>query len=250
MAVSLDSENARLYVDGAAAGSLPGAPFLAAAEKAWNGVVLEAEFRGARDEVRFWNAALGDDGDDFFLTGPLPMAHPRYDRLVGLWRLDGDFRDAKWTEFAEKTGSVLTRSYQAVTPAGAEFSIVTDNAVFRYMLVTGYVRESHIMWNWPNRSHMINNSDLIYIGSASPAANGEINFSYPDNDVTESRGVRLLPSDGTRTNVLEFSGDGACMYVGNGLVTGNNANAFTIEINMALSAGNRTSPCLRTTACP
>lgn len=118
------------------------------------------------------------------------------------------------------------------------------------MLVTGYVRESHIMWNWPNRSHMINNSDLIYIGSASPAANGEINFSYPDNDVTESRGVRLLPSDGTRTNVLEFSGDGACMYVGNGLVTGNNANAFTIEINMALSAGNRTSPCLRTTACP
>lgn len=137
-----------------------------------------------------------------------------------------------------------------MTPAGAEFSIVTDNAVFRYMLVTGYVRESHIMWNWPNRSHMINNSDLIYIGSASPAANGEINFSYPDNDVTESRGVRLLPSDGTRTNVLEFSGDGACMYVGNGLVTGNNANAFTIEINMALSAGNRTSPCLRTTACP
>ena len=64
------------------------------------------------------------------------MAHPRYDRLVGLWRLDGDFRDAKWTEFAEKTGSVLTRSYQAVTPAGAEFSIVTDNAVFRYMPVS------------------------------------------------------------------------------------------------------------------
>lgn len=239
VAVSLDAENARLYVDGAAAGSLPGAPFLAAAEKAWNGVVLDAEFRGARDEVRFWNASLGDDIDDFFLTGPLPMAHPRYDRLVGLWRLDGDFRDAKWTEFAEKTGSALTRSYQAVAPAGAEFSIVADNSVFRYMLVTGYVRESHIMWNWPNRSHMINNSDLIYIGSASPAANGEINFSYPDNDVTESRGVRLLPSDGTRTNVLEFSGDGACMYVGNGLVTGNNANAFTIEINMALSAGEQ-----------
>ena len=57
--------------------------------------------------------------------------------------------------------------------------------------------------------------------------------------MTESTGVRLLPSDGTQTNVLEFSGDGACMYVGNGLVTGNNANAFTIEINMALSVGEQ-----------
>ena len=53
VAVSLDAEHARLYVDGTAVGALPGAPFLAAAEKAWNGVVLEAEFRGARDEVRF-----------------------------------------------------------------------------------------------------------------------------------------------------------------------------------------------------
>ena len=30
---------------------------------------------------------------------------------MGLWRLDGDFRDAKWTEFADKTGSSFTRPY-------------------------------------------------------------------------------------------------------------------------------------------
>ena len=86
---------------------------------------------------------------------------------------------------------------------------------------------------------MINNSDIIYIGAASAAANGDISFSYPDNDVTESRGVQLLPADGARTNVLEFTGEDAYMNVGNGLLAGSNANAFTIEVNLALSAGEQ-----------
>lgn len=239
VAVSLGAENVSLYVDGTLAGTAPAAPYLVSMKSSWAGLVLAAQFKGARDELRFWNAELGGDADDFFLTGPLPMAHPKYDRLVGLWRLDGDFRDAKWTEFAEKTGSSFTRPYQAVTPDGAEFSIITDNDVFRYMLVTGYVRESHIMWNWPNRSHMVGNSDLIYIGAAKPLANGDINFSYPDNDVTESKGVHLIAKEGTRTNILEFTGENAFMNVGNGLVTGNNADAFTIEVNMALTAGEQ-----------
>ena len=239
VAVALGTENVSLYVDGTLAGTAPAAPYLASMKNGWTGLVLAAQFKGARDELRFWNAELGTGADDFFLTGPLPMAHPRYGRLVGLWRLDGDFRDAKWTEFADKTGSSFTRPYQAVTPSGTEFSIVMDNNTFRYMLVTGYVRESHIMWNWPSRPHMINNSDIIYIGAASAAANGDISFSYPDNDVTESRGVQLLRADGARTNVLEFTGEDAYMNVGNGLLAGSNANAFTIEVNLALSAGEQ-----------
>ena len=239
VAVSLSAENVSLYVNGTLAGTAPAAPFLAAMKNGWAGLVLEPQFKGARDELRFWNAEMGTGADDFFLSGPLPMAHPRYDRLVGLWRLDGDFRDAKWTEFAEKTGSSFTRPYQAVTPPGTEFSIVMDNNTFRYMLVTAYVRDSHISWNWPDRSHIIGNSDLIYIGAASASANGDVTFSLPDNDVTESRGVVLLPSDGTRASVLEFSGDNAYMDVGNGLLTGSNANAFTIEVNMALTAAEQ-----------
>lgn len=239
VAVSLGVVNVSLYVDGTLAATAPAAPYLASMKNGWAGLVLAAQFKGARDELRFWNAELGTGADDFFLSGPLPMAHPRYDRLAGLWKLDGDFRDAKWTEFADRTGSSFTRPYQAVTPPGAEFSIVTDNNTFRYMLVTAYVRDSHVSWNWPDRSHIINNSDLIYIGAASPSANGDITFSLPDNDVTESTGVTLLPSDGTRTNVLEFSGDNACMNVGNGLLTGSNANAFTIEVNMSLSAAEQ-----------
>lgn len=239
VALSLGTENVSLYVDGVLKATAPAASYLGAMTSGWKGLVLEPGFKGARDELRFWNVALGVGADDFFLNGPLPMAHPRYDRLVGLWRLDGDFRDAKWTEFAEKTGSSFTRPFQAVTPEGAAFSIVMDNNTFRYMLVTGYVRDGHIMWNWPARPHMINNSDLIYIGSASAAANGGINFAYPDNDVTESRGVALLPSDGTRTNVLEFTGEDAYMNVGNGLMTGGNADEFTIEANLSLSAGEQ-----------
>lgn len=239
VAVSLGAVNVSLYVDGTLAGSAPAAAYLASMKKGWAGLVLSPQFRGARDELRFWNTELGSGADDFFLSGPLPMGHPKYGRLAGLWRLDGDFRDAKWTEFAEKTGSSFTRPYQAVTPAGAEFSIVTDNNTFRYMLVTAYVRDSHLSWNWPERSHIIGNSDLIYIGSASAAANGDITFSLPDNDVTESRGVVLLPSDGARTSVLEFSGDHAYMNVGNGLLAGSNANAFTVEVNMALAAAEQ-----------
>lgn len=228
--------NASLYVDGVLEQSMPKEGFLKEMIEGWNGLVLESSFSGARDELRLWNAELGQKEGDFFMRGPLPMAHPQYAHLLGVWRLDGDFRDAKWTEFAHKTGSLFVQSWQALVPKGTGFGIVSDNDVFRYMLTTAYVREAHIMWQWPERAHLLNNSDLIYFGSASPAANGDVNFSYPDNDVQESKGVSLLPAEGGRTNILAFSGAGAYMNVGEGLMTGAKANNFTIEVNMALSS--------------
>ena len=234
VAVSVGEEVISLYVDGGLAVSSPRSPYLQAMKSGWKGIVLEGGVKGALDELRFWNAALGGKEDDFFLNGPLPLSHPRYGRLVGCWRLDGDFRDAKWTEFAEKTGSAFVRPYQAVAPEGTEFSIVTDNETFRYMLVTAYVRNVHVIYDWPARAHLINNSDLIYINSVTPAANGSLNFQYPDNDVTESSGVVLLPSDGECSNVLDFSGEGAYMNVGGGLLGGGSSGAFTVEVRMAL----------------
>lgn len=235
VAVALGTENVSLYVDGTLAGTAPAAPYLASMKNGWTGLVLAAQFKGARDELRFWNAELGTGADDFFLTGPLPMAHPRYGRLVGLWRLDGDFRDAKWTEFADKTGSSFTRPYQAVTPSGTEFSIVTDNNTFRYMLMTAYVRDSHLRYHWLSRSHIINNNDLIYIGVTGLTADGTITHWRPDNDVKEKNGVTFLPREGTRTSIYRFTGPNASMRVGGGLLGGDPA-AFTIEADMLLSA--------------
>lgn len=234
VAVSLGTENVSLYVDGTLAGTAPAAPYLASMKNGWAGLLLAAQFKGARDELRFWNAELGTDKDDFFLTGPLPMAHPRYDRLAGLWRLDGDFRDAKWTEFADRTGSPFARPYQAVTPPDTEFSIVTDNHTFRYMLMTAYVRDSHLRYRWLSRSHIINNNDLIYIGVTGLTADGTITYWRPDNDVREKNGVTFLPREGTRTSVYRFTGPNASMRVGGGLLGGNPA-AFTMEASMLLS---------------
>lgn len=152
VAVSVGVEDVCLYVDGRLAVSSPRTPYLQAMKSGWKGIVLEAGFKGALDELRFWNTALGGEEDDFFMNGPLSLSHPRYGNLVGCWRLDGDFRDAKWTEFSEKTGSAFVRPYQAVAPEGAEFSIVTDNETFRYMLVTAYVRNVHVIYDWPSRA--------------------------------------------------------------------------------------------------
>lgn len=233
VAVSLGAENVSLYVDGTLVGTAPAAPYLASMKNGWAGLVLAAQFKGARDELRFWNVELGGDADDFFLTGPLPMAHPKYDRLVGLWRLDGDFRDAKWTEFADKTGSSFIYPYQAVAPSGTEFSIVTDNDTFRYMLMTAYVRDGHLRFRWLSRSHIINNNDLIYIGCAGLTADGTVTHWRPDNDVKEKNGVTFLSRDGERSCVYRFAGPNAFMHVGGNLLDGN--PTFTIEANMLLS---------------
>ena len=39
--------------------------YLQAMKSGWKGIVLEAGFKGALDELRFWNAALGGEEDDF-----------------------------------------------------------------------------------------------------------------------------------------------------------------------------------------
>ena len=84
-AVSVGEEVISLYVDGGLAVSSPRSPYLQAMKSGWKGIVLEAGFKGALDELRFWNAALGGEEDDFFLNGPLPLSHPRYGRLASGW---------------------------------------------------------------------------------------------------------------------------------------------------------------------
>lgn len=246
VAVSLGSSNIKLFIDGAeAASSEDSAAFAAAMRTGWEGLELAAGFAGARDEIRFWDIALNGNADenqsDFWRHGPLAMGHPKYAHLVGNWRLDGNFRDVKWTEFAPRTGSPFTTLYPALTPANAEFAIVSDNDTFRYKVTAGYVRDTHVIYRWISRAHLINNSDLIYIGGATVRSDGSIAYVYPDNDVTNlaSSGAEFLAADGGRTNLYHFPEAGPGMRAGNDLLTGCNAGAadtFTIEANLLLSA--------------
>ncbi len=246
VAVSLGTSSVKLLIDGteAASDSSPAA-FAEAMRDGWEGIVLASEFRGSRDEIRFWDAALAGNADedqsDFWRHGPLAMGHPKYAHLVGNWRLDGDFRDVKWTEFAPQTGSRHTTPWSALTPANAEFAIVSDNDIFRYKLTSAYVREGHIIYRWLSRATLINNSDLICIGGITVGSDGRIASEFPDNDVTDlaESGVEFLPTDGNRTNVYNFPEAGPGMHAGGDLLTGCNAaqiSKFTIEANMALSA--------------
>lgn len=253
VAVSLGTSLITLYVDGVQKAQTDAAAFANAARNGWQGIVLLSEFAGARDELRFWNTALSAGDDDFYLHGPLPMGHPKYGSLVGNWRLDGNLRDTKWTEFTAKTGSPFTDPCSALTPANAGFTIVDDNPVFRYKTTAAYVRDSHIIADWLDRSHMINNSDLIYIGGNTVASDGSIAYAYPDNDVTDldESGVEFLKTADGRTNVYRFPSGGPGMHVGNGLISGYNLvsgaedtnnfhGMYTIEANLRLAAGEQT----------
>ncbi|MEG0334298.1 MAG: glycosyl hydrolase family 18 protein [Akkermansia sp.] len=244
IALSSNGMQTIIYIDGVESNKLAGTTIKNALATAWRGIILPSDFKGKRDEIRLWstiltglNAPITEITDvktptDFILEGPLSMGHPKYASLIGCWKLDGDFRDSKWTEFADKTNSPYKTPYQSVTPTDAQFSIVTDNNTFRYMLLSTYVRAGHIMWNWPERAHLINNSDLIYIGSASANEDGTIKQIYPNNNVTESKGLSLIPQEADKTNILEFKGKDSFMKVGTGLLETEDLGKFTIESTM------------------
>lgn len=246
VAVSLSVSSVKLYIDGAeAASSNEPVPLASAMRAGWEGIVLVAGFTGARDEIRLWNTALSGNADenrsDFWRHGPLAMGHPKYAHLIGNWRLDGNFRDDKWTEFAPQTGSPFTALYPALTPGNAEFAIVSDNETFRYKVTAAYVRDLHIFYRWISRAHLVNNSDLIYIGGVSVGSDGSLAYGYPDNDVTNlaSSGAEFLASDGGRTFLYRFAAAGPGMRAGTDLLNGSNTgmkDTFTIEANLSLSA--------------
>lgn len=251
IAVVADEQKSALYIDGVRAATAEGPAVKNACARSWKGIILSPAFRGKRDEIRFWSDALSgldapltDMEDvktptDFVLEGPLSMGHPKYGSLAGCWKLDGNFRDSKWTEFAEKTKSPHTQPYQTVIPPGSKFGEVTDNGTFRYRLLSAYVRDGHIIWKWLDRAHLLNHSDIIHIGSAHARRDGDIYQGYPDNDAKSMRGVKLLPKDDSRENVLSFSGKGAFMNVGEGLLTTLERECmktFTIEASMMFTS--------------
>lgn len=227
---------AKIFVNGAQVSSILGNNILTFLSTAWKGIEISKDFQGKRDEIRLWSEIL--NLDDLIREGPLSMGHPKYASLVGCWKLDGNFRDCKWTEFAPQTGSPYTQAYQTPTPGGTVFSNATDNATFRYPLVSAYVRSSHIMYDWTSRAHLLNNSDLIYIGGLGCTASGDIT-SYSDNDVTESKGVTLAANDSGRTNVLVFEGGDCFMNVGTGLLENGALTNFTLEAAMMPTGENQ-----------
>ena len=198
VAVSLSGGAIELFVDNVSAGKFEDPALAAALLDNWRGVELAGNFPGRRDELRLWDCAMG--AGSFFLNGPLSIADKRYADLIGVWHLDGDFEDGKWTRQFDAVGLLYPEAkkpaiasgnalFSGILPdSGVSFESAVDNTVFRYSFLQGYVRGVHVLYDWISREHLISSSELIYVGAV-PQANGWVDFSYPDNDATAMAGV-------------------------------------------------------------
>ncbi len=252
VAVSLSGNTLELFVDNASAGKLEDPALSAALIENWRGVELAGNFPGRRDELRLWDCAM--EAGDFFLNGPLSLVDKRYADLIGVWHLDGDFEDGKWTRQFDAVGLLYPESkkpaiasgnalFSGILPdSGVVFAAADDNTVFRYSFLQGYVRGVHVLYDWISREHLISSSELIYVGAV-PQANGWVDFSYPDNDATAMSGLSREASYTDRagksySGITSFGGQGASMKVGTGLFTTSliGSSKFTIETRLCLPA--------------
>lgn len=250
VALVLSGNTFRLLIDNQLAGIYSQENLPEVFKDSWRGIELKRGFPGRRDELRLWGKAF--DEQEFFLNGPLSLADKNYKSLIGVWHLDGNFEDGKWTRTVDNIGllypedekpsiAAANRLFSGIPPkSGTTFSAVGDNSIFRYSFLQGYVRNVHILYDWISREHLISSSDLIYVGAV-PQANGWVDFAYPDNDATELASVTQEASytDATgkaHSGITAFGGNGASMKVGGGLFTtsliGN--SKFTIEVRLCL----------------
>lgn len=252
VAVSLSGGAIELFVDNVSAGKFEDPALAATLLDNWRGVELAGNFPGRRDELRLWDCAMGVGS--FFLNGPLSIADKRYADLIGVWHLDGDFEDGKWTRQFDAVGLLYPEAkkpaiasgnalFSGILPdSGVSFESAVDNTVFRYSFLQGYVRGVHVLYDWISREHLISSSELIYVGAV-PQANGWVDFSYPDNDATAMAGVSRDASytdhaGKSYAGITSFGGQGAVMKVGTGLFTTSliGSSKFTIETRLCLPA--------------
>lgn len=160
-------------------------------------------FNGRIDEVKLWNYAI--TATDIDRKNTINKYHPLYANLISYWKMD------------KKATSVIdTKNLYHGTLTGASLVPVTDNNTFKYKIVSSYIRSNFYESNQISEEYIRNNNDIIYL-AANPYANGDLFFEYPINDGVLTNAAYMASFD-SRNGLMDFSGSGASMNCGGGLL--------------------------------
>ncbi len=162
-------------------------------------VVIGSGLKGELDEIRVWTRAL--DADHFYWQNTLNKFNPNIDALAAYWKCD----QAQCANLYDQTG----RHHGDFDP-GMERVAVTDNAAFRYRVVTGYTDLMRFQDRAGIDRDMYLMTNDVVILSAKVQADGSVLMQYPDNSMTGTGATHLAEHEG-RTGVIDFAGEGAVM---------------------------------------
>lgn len=175
---------------------------------------LGKSFDGRIDEVKIWNYAI--TAADIDMKNTINKYHPLYANLISYWKMD------------KSTTSIAdTKNLYQGTLTGASLVPVTDNNVFKYKIVSGYIRSNFYESGQVSEEYVRNNNDLIYL-AANPYANGDLFFEYPVNNGVLTNAT-YLASFASRNGVMDFSGSGSSMNCGGDLLNKSTAGLGTFS---------------------
>ena len=162
--------------------------------------------KGRIDEIRVWAAAL--EQEDFFWQNTLNKFNDNYDVLAAYWKCDQQLEGAL-LDYRHMNGT----GHHNAALTGITKEAVTDNAAFRYRVVTGYTNLMRFIdRNNINRDMFLMTNDVILL-SAKVQNDGSLFPEYPDNSA-ESTDVEHIEEFEGRTGVMSFNGTTSVLKVG------------------------------------
>ena len=162
-------------------------------------VVIGRGLKGQIDEIRVWTRAL--DEDHFYWRNTLNKFNPNIDALAAYWKCD----QAQCANLYDQTGR-----HHGDFDKGMQRVPVTDNAQFRYRVVTGYTdlmrfQDRAVI----DRDMYLMTNDVVVL-SGKVHADGSVFMQFPDNSMTGTNATYLAAHEG-RTGLIDFGGEGAVM---------------------------------------
>ena len=180
-------------------GSLPAAFAATAYPENARPLVIGKGLKGEIDEVRIWTRAL--EQTDFCWRNTLNKYHPEAGALAAYWKCD----QAGCPNLYDYAGG-----HHGVFEGGMERVAVTDNAQFKYRVVTGYTDLMRFLDRANiNRDMYLMTNDVVIL-SAKVQDDGSVLMQYPDNSMTGTA-VAQLPEWEGRHGVIDFAGEEALM---------------------------------------
>lgn len=157
--------------------------------------------KGRLDEVRFWNKALTQQ--ELSWNNTINAFHPQYDALALYWKFDQD----QCENIVDYKGKYHAGLYPLMRTE------VSDNANFRYRIVSGYTSFPRMIDRPYIDRNMYNMTNDLIILSAKVLPDGRIFMDYPDNRGSLTNAEYVSEYNG-REGVIGFNGSGSKMDVG------------------------------------
>ena len=166
-------------------------------------MTIGSGFIGQIDEIRIWNKALVQA--DFYWRNTMNKYNPNIASLVAYWKCDQE-QCANLVDYQFKHHGIIT---------GLTMVAVTDNASFRYRIVTGYTNFMRFT-DRPNinRDMFLMTNDVILL-SAAVQDDGSVLPELSDNSAVATN-VNYLSTFQGHNGVMSFTGTGSQMLAADG----------------------------------